>query len=144
MPLFSDIKAKIKAWWADDIHAIPRFYRDVVLNRVGLYTLDYDPAHEYYLMDYRHIKREDLPITAVHLTGSGTSKYYIDNVNTGQYPKPLYMTATDLYLYMINNDINDALTNKRKTPIIMDTKTVGLLVIAGLIAAAFVVYKFVM
>lgn len=51
------------------------------------------------------------------------------------------MTATDLYLYMVNNDISDALTNKRKIPIILDTKTWGLLAIAIIAGAAFVLYK---
>lgn len=142
MRLFSDIKKRISEYWADDAHFIPRCVRDWLYNRVGLYTLDYDANTEYYYLDYRHIKRADLPLKAVHVTGAGESKYYLDNVDTGEYPKPLYMTATDLYLYMVNNDISDALTNKGKIPIIMDTKTGGLIIVCVVVLAAFVAYKF--
>lgn len=141
MRLFSDVKNRLGNWWADDHHAIPRFIRDWQLDRVGLYTLTFNPVTECYHLDYIHVCKKDLDPRAVHLTGSGESEYYLDLVDTGEYPKPNYMTATDLYLYMINNDISDALTNKRKTPIILDTKTAGLIVIAIIGVAAFIIYK---
>jgi len=131
----------VKKWWSDDRHAIPRFIRDILYNRVGLNILSYDETADVYHLDYMHIKRADLPPAAVHVTGGGNAEYYLDTVNTGQYPKPGYMTATDLYLYMINNDINEALGNVRKTPFILDTKTAGLIVIAIAVIAGFVLYK---
>ena len=51
----------IKKWWADDRHAIPRFIRDVIDNRVGLNVLTYDTEADVYHLDYTHIKRADLP-----------------------------------------------------------------------------------
>ena len=134
---------KIKEWWNDDRHAIPRFIRDIQLDRVGFYVLSYDDWRDVYNLDYKHIKRADLPPEAVHLSGSGDSEYYLDKVNTGDYPKPGYMNATDLYLYLINNDIRDANNVKRKTPFILDTKTAGIIVIGILAFAAILVYKFV-
>lgn len=144
MRLFSDLGGKLSAWWNDDRHAIPRFIRDWQLDRVGLYTLTYNPATECYHLDYEHVVKKTLDPRAVHLTGSGESEYYLDLVDTGKYPQPNYMTATDLYLYMINNDISDSLTNKRKAPIILDTKTAGLIVIAIVAVAAFIIYKVVL
>lgn len=139
-----DIVARIKDWWADDYHAIPRFFRDLSLNRVGLYVLTYDAYRDVYNLDYGHVKRKDLPYDAVHLSGAGKSEYYLDKVNTGDYPQPGYMTATDLYLYMVNNDINEALNIKRKTPFILDTKTAGLIVIGVACAIGLIVYKFLL
>ena len=139
-----EIITTLKDWWADDWHAVPRFVRDVALNRVGLYVLTYDAYRDVYNLDYGHIKRSDLPPEAVHLTGSGKSEYYLDKVNTGDYPKPGYMTATDLYLYMVNNDINEALNIKRKTPFILDTKTAGIIALGVACAIGLVLYKFVL
>ena len=139
-----DVKKKLNEWWADDYHAAPRFFRDLILNRVGLYVLTYDPARDVYNLDYGHVKRSDLPPRAVHLTGAGKSEYYLDMVDTGDYPRPGYMTANDLYLYMVNNDINESLNIKRKTPFILDTKTAGLIVLAVACVVGVVLYKFVL
>lgn len=141
MRSFSDT---LKTWWDDDRHAIPRFIRDLQYNRVGLYTLTFNPVTECYHLDYEHIEKKNLDPRAVHLTGSGESEYYLDLVDTGKFPKPNYMTATDLYLYMVNNDISDALTNKRKAPIILDTKTAGLIAIAVIAVIGFVIWRFIL
>ena len=134
----------VKDWWADDWHAVPRFIRDLINNRVGLYVLTYDDYHDVYNLDYGHIKRADLPREAVHLTGAGKAEYYLDQVKAGDYPRPGYMTATDLYLYMVNNDINEALNIKRKTPFILDTKTAGLIALGVACAIGLIVYKFLL
>ena len=134
----------IKKWWADDRHAIPRFIRDVIDNRVGLNVLTYDDTADVYHLDYSHIKRADLPPEAVHVTGGGNAEYYLDKVNAGDYAKPGYMNATDLYLYMINNDISESLGNIRKTPFILDTKTAGLILLGIAAVVVFVIYRFFM
>ena len=139
-----DVKETFNKWWADDWHAIPRFWRDLTLNRVGLYILTYNAYHDVYNLDFMHIKRDDLPREAVHLSGAGKSIYYLDKVNTGQYPKPGYMTATDLYLYMVNNDINEANNIKRKRPFILDTKTAGLIAIAAACVVGLIAYRFLL
>ena len=144
MRSFSDPMKPLKDWWRDDRHAIPRFIRDITLNRVGLNVLTYDAVADVYHLDYMHVRRADLPPAAVHVTGGGNAEYYLDMVQAGDYPKPGYMNATDLYLYMINNDISEALTNVRKPPFIMDTKTAGLILLGIVAAAAVIVFKLFM
>ena len=160
-------ESALSKWWNDDRHFIPRFWRDLTLNRVGLYTVTYDRATDCYEQSYVHIPKKDLPVRAVHVSGSGNSDYYLDNVqpdlydahymtddgqitkleclnSAGDYAEPLTMNATDLYLYMINNDIAEALANKRRVPIILDTKTLGLIGVLIIAAVGFVLLRFVL
>ena len=125
---FSD---KLKKMWNDDRYLIPRKIRDLKDNRVGLYTLFYNAQNETYAQFYEHVPKKDLPAEAVHISGKQGKEYIIDYVDAGKYPKPGYTNATDLYLYMMNNDIDDALTNVRK-PLPIDTKYLAYIGIAVL------------
>lgn len=143
MGFIDRIRNAVKDWWNDDRHALPRFVRDVQLDRVGYYVLTYNPETEENRLDYEHIRRADLNSCAVHLSGSGDREYFRDLDDAGEYPKPGYMNATDLYLYLVNNDLRDANNVKRKTPFILDTKTAGLIVLALAAFAVVFLYKFV-
>lgn len=152
----------ISKLWHDDRYFVPRFIRDFVYNRVGLWTASYveEDGREYYRLDYVHVPRRELPAEAVHLSGGGNQEFFhmliphgvyvphvlladgsvceLPPIEAGQYPKPLHLTATDLYLWLVNHDISDALTNQGKSRIIMDTKTLGVVgigIIAAIVAA---------
>ena len=81
---------------------------------VRLQTLTYDEDADEYTLTDEATYFEDLPPDAVHITGK-TNRYFRDLVEDPAYSDPEGIRATDLYLWMVNNSINDALAVKNKT-----------------------------
>lgn len=80
---------------------------------VKLQTLTYDEEAEEYTLTEKATFFEDLPPEAVHITGK-KNRYFLDRVEDPDYSDPQGIRATDLYLWMVNNSINDALAVKNK------------------------------
>lgn len=80
---------------------------------VKLQTLTYDEEAEEYTLTEEATYFEDLPAEAVHITGK-KNRYFLDRVEDPDYSDPQGIRATDLYLWMVNNSINDALAVKNK------------------------------
>lgn len=80
---------------------------------VRLQTLTYDDETEEYTLTDDATYFEDLPADAVHVTGR-KNRYFLDLVEDPDYSDPQGIRATDLYLWMVNNSINDALAVKAK------------------------------
>lgn len=80
---------------------------------VKLQTLTYDEEAEEYTLTETATYFEDLPSEAVHVTGK-KNRYFLDRVEDPDYSDPQGIRATDLYLWMVNNSINDALAVKNK------------------------------
>lgn len=125
-----NINESIKNWWEDDHNWLPRFYRDIKYKRVGLHTFTYDMSQDCYHDDYVHIPKKDLPQKAVHVTNGRWKEWFLDLVDTGDFPKVGHCTAIDLHLWMDNNDIDNALAFKRKKPLPVDGKLLAVAVIA--------------
>lgn len=89
-----------------------RILSDWMHKRVGLYTLSYDG--ESYALDYDTIDRSKLPRNAVHVTGEGDRCYFLDLVDTGEPPAPMGPTATDLYCWYKNNDLDASIVSAHK------------------------------
>lgn len=80
---------------------------------VRLQTLTYDEDSEEYTLTDEATFFEDLPADAVHITGK-KNRYFRDLVEDPDYSDPQGIRATDLYLWMVNNSINDALAVRTK------------------------------
>ncbi len=80
---------------------------------VKLQTLTYDEDAEEYTLAETETYFEDLPPGAVHVTGK-KNRYFLDLVEDPDESDPQGIRATDLYLWMVNNSINDALAVKSK------------------------------
>ncbi len=80
---------------------------------VRLQTLTYDEEADEYTLTDEATYFEDLPAEAVHVTGK-KNRYFLDRVEDPDYSDPQGIRATDLYLWMVNNSINDALAVKTK------------------------------
>lgn len=76
---------------------------------VVLYTLTYNEDRREYVRTESVTTFGKLPADAVHLTGEKDA-YFLDAVRAGKTPEGL--TAVDLNLWLVNNDINDALATK--------------------------------
>ena len=76
---------------------------------VVLYTLTYNEGRREYVRTESVTTFGKLPADAVHLTGEKDA-YFLDAVRAGKTPEGL--TAVDLNLWLVNNDINDALATK--------------------------------
>lgn len=76
---------------------------------VLLYTLTYNEERQEYVRIESRTTFGKLPSDAVHLTGQKDA-YFLDAVRAGKTPEGL--TAVDLNLWLLNNDINDALATK--------------------------------
>lgn len=128
---------RLKEWWADDWNFWPRTWRDLKDKRVGLWTYTYDPQSGYDNLEYTHVPRRDLPADALHVTGKN-SEFFLDKVDSGTYPLYGQITAVDLYLWMNNNEIDQALANKKGWELPVDwhllALAVGACVILGLLA----------
>ena len=81
---------------------------------VKLQTLTYDEEEEEYTLEETATYFEDLPAEAVHVTGK-KNRYFLDLVEDPDESDPQGIRATDLYLWMVNNSINDALAVKTKS-----------------------------
>lgn len=125
-----------KDWWADDRHFIPRIWRDIKEDRVGLYTFTRDDENNIYHLDYVRIPRRDLPLKAIHVTGTGDGEWFHDLVDSGPWPQPGEFAATDYYLHAKSTALDDALAIPKKLPFYIDTKMV---VIAGLAIGAIII-----
>lgn len=77
---------------------------------VKLWIMEYDTARSEYNVTEHRVHYENLPPDAVHITGR-KGQYFLDLVKLGNPPSPAEITAVDLNLYMVNNDINDALAH---------------------------------
>lgn len=113
---------RIRAWWADDWHIIPRLCRDYVgwmaggqNVRVGLWTITYDPATGWQHHDYKRVAKKDLPADAVHVTGKGNKEFAHDLDDSGSYPQPGDFTASDAFIIAKTYvcDVDAILTEKR-------------------------------
>ena len=81
---------------------------------VRLQTLTYNEETEEYTLAETGTFFEDLPPEAVHVTGK-KGRYFLDLVEDPDHSDPEGIRATDLYLWMVNNSINDALAVKDKS-----------------------------
>lgn len=77
---------------------------------VKLWIMEYDISREEYNITEHRMDYVNLPPDAVHITGR-KNQYFLDLVQLGNPPEPTEITAVDLNLYMVNNDINDALAH---------------------------------
>ena len=75
---------------------------------VALKTLSYSEDQDRYILNIENIDRADIPDAAVHETGVKNS-YVLDQIDYGEIDTTF--NAIDLNLYMVNNSINDALSN---------------------------------
>lgn len=94
-----------------------RWIRDRIQHRVGLWTYSYDPDADVCYLDYDTLRRKDLPAEAIGVRGMGGSEYFLDMDGRGRFPLPGHCTAVDLYNWMSNNAIDDALTTAGKVQI---------------------------
>ena len=133
------IKEQFNKWWADDAHWLPRTWRDIRDNRVGLTTYKFNEAMNEYTSDYVHIPRKEIPPLAVHVTGKRNKEYALDLTSQGEYAPPGTCNAIDLYLYMQTSAFDEALTFSKKKTTAIDPK---ILVIAAVGIAALVLYMF--
>lgn len=125
-----------REWWEDDTHFIRRTLKNWTRGRVPLYTMEYDAATECYIERVVMMTKSDIRKIypdALHI--SGRSGFYHMDIGTGPWPEPGECSAIDLYLYLVNNSINDALAYKLRTWSI-DWKMLG---IAGAAIAVVVV-----
>lgn len=95
-----------------------------------LYEMNYEPLHDRYLITIRKVPVTSLPADCVHVTGKKGS-YFLDKTGLWEMPDPERLSAIDLYLYMVNNSISDALANRAGIVHDMDfMKIVAFLIVA--------------
>lgn len=135
---------RIKTWWADDYHWLPRWCRNIwgfirgrQHERVGLWTMYYDEATGFEHMDYTRMDRWELPPEALHISGGGWWSFIVVK-DEGPWPQPDEIVAVDYYLYAKSAAIDQALSNK--SSLTVQTKTV--LIAAVAIVGCIVVYLF--
>lgn len=97
-----------------------------------LHILTYDDGTEEYTLTEYKVMRQHLPKNAVHVTGK-KGVYFLDLVHPGCECDPEKCTAIDLNLWMMNNDINDALLYKYTSGQV-DTKKVITIAVIAIIA----------
>lgn len=107
-----------------------RWIRDLVQHRVGHWDMSYDEENDLMHLDYTTVRREDVPLEALHVTGKGSTEWATDRIDSGSFPEPGHCTAIDLYCWMNNNALDDALTVRHKTPI--DPKLLVYAAVGGL------------
>ena len=143
---------KIKKWWNDDWHRLPRYSRDLYYwllgtqsARVDLHTLTWDPETETVHDDITRVRRKDLPPGAVHRSGFGRSEYVLDLDDSGPWPKKGEATAGDLYLFAQTDayDLNTIFKDRGGFGI--DVRMLGYIVLGVLaIVGVWVVYKWIL
>lgn len=79
-------------------------------SEITLRTLSYDEERGEYSLRDSKVRREDLPLDAVHVSGR-KGFYFLDTVKDGV-PPGQGMSAVDLNNWMINNSISEALASK--------------------------------
>lgn len=125
-----------REWWEDDTHFMRRTVKNWTRGRVPLYTMTYDEATECYTERVVMMTPSDIRKVypdALHI--SGRSGYYHMDIGTGQWPEAGECTAIDLYLYLVNNSIKDALFYKLKPKFFIDWKMIGLAGVAVVVVA---------
>ena len=131
MPYSSDIMPLFKPKTESEETRI-RTFRDPERRRekrVTLYTLDYNETRQEYELHETITTFSELPPDAVHVTGEKNA-YLLDRVRAGQ--PSTGITASDLYLFLVNNSINDALAvNWSSKP--LDLRRYAIYGIAGII-----------
>lgn len=119
-------------------------FKDVYFNgKAVVSTISRDEETGGYRIDNVVADSEDVPTEAVHNSGE-SSKYTIDRIKV-RYPYREYekgFSAIDLYLWMINNDINDCLAYKWNGMQFFSNKKMWLIIgIATVAVIAFYVIK---
>lgn len=113
-----------------------RVISDWLHHRVGHYVLTYDESTDSYTLDYDTISKKQVPKTAVHVTGEGDKCFFSDMVRSGRAPDPMHCTATDLYCWYKNNDLDDAIVSAHKSVPI--SKRTLIYVAVGIVAIALI------
>lgn len=88
---------------------------DWIHGRIGLWTLTYDDSIDAYSLDYDTIPRDQIPKSAVHVTGEGDKCYFLDKAQSGAPPGPMHGNATDLYCWYKNSDLDDSIVSAQKS-----------------------------
>lgn len=94
-----------------------RWLYDLIKGRVELYTLSYDEdlgQEGAYVLSRESVSRKRIPMEAVHVTGRGSSAWFLDTVRGSQMPAPGHATAIDLYCWFKNNSLDNSLNIKGK------------------------------
>lgn len=160
---FTRLGAKVRGWfssdgeeekesgWRNDSFWLYRWFMDWKYKRVGLTTITWLGEEYGYRMDYDRIPKKQIEEMRrkmpcpVHKSNSGWREWVLirDPDCTpfpevkpagSQYYNP---TAVDLYLYMTNKDLDNALTFKKKNQVPIDGKML-VLCIGAIAVAAFV------
>lgn len=159
---FTRLGEKVRKWfkksedekepsWKTDSFWAYRWYQDLKYKRVGLTTISWLGEEYGYRMDYDRVPKKQLDEMRrsipcpVHRSNSGWNEWVMVQ-DTATTPFPEIMpegaeyyqpTAIDLYLYMTNKDLDNALTFRKKQQIPIDGKML-VLCIAGVAVLAFV------
>ena len=118
---------------------------------VLLWVLSYDDERDEYRLDGNHIERSDLPREAVHVTGANgwggkTKEYLISTLDDIPMPVQVLddgtyaLTAADLYLFCVNNDIKDEFNIKTSSKLTgIDARKIIIWLFVG-VAAICIIY----
>lgn len=143
-----------ESYYRSDRFWLYRWYQDWKYKRVGLTTIKWLGEEYGYRMDVERIPKTQLDElrrstpSPVHKSNAGWKEWVlIDDPNPTPFPEvkhkedPFYEpTAIDLYMYMTNKDLDNALTFKKKTDIPIDGKML-VLCIAAIAVLAFIVLR---
>lgn len=137
-------------YYSTDKFWLTRWIRDLKYQRVGLTTITWLGEEYGYRMDIERIPKKQLDVMRrslpypVHKSNCGWNEWIMVN-DTGMTPFPevakegaeyYQPTAIDLYLYMVNKDIDNALTFSKKSQVPIDGKML-LLVLGGVAVLLF-------
>lgn len=150
--LFDDSDGE--SYYRSDKFWVYRWYQDWKYKRVGLITIKWMGEEYGYRMDVERIPKKQLDDlrrsipSPVHRSNAGWNEWIlIDDTDVSPFPEVrspgseyYEPTAIDLYMYMTNKDLDDALTFKKKKEIPIDGKML-LLCIAGVAVLAFIVLR---
>lgn len=161
--VFAQLGAKVRGLFAKDPDAkekepyyttdkfwLARWIKDIKYNRVGLTTITWMGYDYGYRMDIERVPKKQLDVMRrslpypVHKSNSGWNEWVMLNDDRltpfpevkpegSEYYTP---TAVDLYMYMVNKDLDNALTFKKKSSVPIDGKML-VLVLAGVAVLAF-------
>lgn len=121
---------------------IGRFLRMFFLGKVLLKRIQRDPETGGYKIVIEETTRKELPIEAVHITGT-SNQFAIDEIGV-KHPYNVIdngFSAIDLNLWLESNVINDALALKWDGLQGLDAKKVSMMAIVGVVAVI-IVYIF--
>lgn len=142
--------------WRTDAFWAYRWYQDFKYKRVGLTTISWQGEEYGYRMDVERIPkkqldemRRSLP-APMHRSNAGWGEWVmIQDDRLSPFPEirpagsEFYMpTAVDLYLYMTNKDLDNALTFKKKQTVPFDGKMLLLCLVGVAVLALFMMGVF--